>query len=63
MSPGEYGWHIDAPDQARVTMADMPLALLVACRLAKAEHRASGHPTAVRVLTHSGDGVLMGFCG
>ena len=63
MTPGEYGWQIEAPERAKVTIADMPLALLVACNLARAEHRASGCPTAVKVKMNCGDGVLMGFCG
>lgn len=63
MTPGEYGWQIEAPEREKVTIADMPLALLVACNLARAEHRTSGHPTAVKVKMHCGDGVLMGYCG
>jgi hypothetical protein len=63
MSPAGHGWQIEAPERDKVTIADMPLALLVACNLARADHRASGRPTAVRVRMHLGDGVLMGHCG
>jgi hypothetical protein len=63
MAPEQYGWKIEVPERAPVTIADMPLAILVACNLARAEHRASGNPTAVKVRMLCGDGVMMGFCG
>lgn len=63
MAPEQYGWRIEVPERAPVTIADMPLAILVACNLARAEHRASGRPTAVKVRMLCGDGVMMGFCG
>ena len=61
VAPGDYGWHVEAPERARITIGDMPLAILVACNLAHAENRASGRPTAVKVRMSCGDGVMMGY--
>jgi hypothetical protein len=63
VGPAEHGWRIERPEQAPITIRDIQQAIVMACDLARIEHRSSGHPTAVRVQMSCGDGVMMGFCG
>lgn len=60
---GDGGWLIEQPLQDPITIPDLQRAILTACQIARAEHEASGAPTAVRIRKICGDGVMMGFCG
>ncbi len=57
------GWLIEQPLRDPITIGDLQRAILTACQIARADHEASGEPTAVKIRMSCGDGVMMGFCG
>lgn len=63
VGPEEFGWRIDILDRKPIPIADFQKAIVMACDLARTEHRATGKPTAVKVRMNCGDGIMMGFCG
>lgn len=63
VGPGPHGWRIERAEHEPITIRDIHQAMVMACDLARIDHKSSGRPTAVKVRMTCGDGVMMGYCG
>jgi len=63
LTPAANGWRIQCEDDVYDDLHGMQHALSTAWNLAREVHRATGHPTAVKVHMGCGDGVMMAYNG
>jgi hypothetical protein len=56
VGPAPHGWRIERAEREPITLRDIQQTIVMACDLARIDHRSSGRPTAVKVSMTCGYG-------